>query len=88
MGRKPAVEETFRIADSRTAEHRQQGMGQLRQRGDIDIEHGLHLCPRGGLERAVVAQAGVIDEEIDVDALVRQPAGEAIDGAGIRKVQA
>ena len=65
----------------------QQGVGEAGERGDIDVEHGLDLGPLGGLEEAVIAEAGVIDEEIDADAFVGEPAGEAVDGVEVGEIE-
>jgi len=35
-----------------------------RERGDVHIQHRLYLLPLGALKEAVVAEAGVIDEQI------------------------
>jgi phosphate uptake regulator len=37
------------------------------ERGDVEVDHLLHAGPIAGLEMPVIAEACVVDEEIDIE---------------------
>ena len=61
-------------------------MGEVGERGDIHLDHGIRARPVGGGEFPVVAMAGVVDEKRGPQARGIQLTGQSDARIGIREV--
>ena len=58
-------------------------MAERCQRDNVDLEHSLDLAPVRGLERPRVAEPGVVDEEVQVEATVGEFRAQGLDLLGV-----
>ena len=88
-GWKAAVEATLRIAARLPLDHaRQDRMGELGQRAAIQVDHlPLPLAVQLG-ETAGEAEAGVVDEQVDMLAVRRKIGHQPVDRAGQAQIGA
>ena len=61
-------------------------MGQMGERGDVEVDHLLHAGPVAGLEMPVIAEACVVDKEIDIELFVGEPIGQRMAAVGAGQI--
>ncbi len=58
----------------------------MRECGDVEIEHGLNARPIAGVKFPMIPEAGVVDEEIDLEFFSSEPVGQGQAAVGSGEV--
>src|SRR5207253_4305949 len=65
---------------------RQQLAREQRERSDVDLNHGVESAGLNRGEGPLIANAGVVNQEVDVDLVLLEPSHQLIDLRFVRKI--